>query len=54
MAQCFVCVGQGDYVAYRRGLRLYLGYRYGKEQGGRQRKSIRNDDLKSGGSKQGG
>ena len=45
---------QGAYISYQRGFRVYLGYRYGKEQGGRQRKSIRNDDQKSGGSKQGG
>ncbi len=45
---------QGGYVIYDRSIRLYLAYRYGQESGGRQRKSIRNDDLKGGGSKQGG
>ena len=46
---------QGAYVSYQRGFRVYIGYRYGKDSGnGRQRKSIRNDDQKSGGSKQGG
>ena len=44
----------GAYVAYQRAFRIYVGYRFGQDKGGRQRKSIRNDDLKSGGSKQGG
>ena len=46
---------QGEYIAFQRAWRVYVGYRFGKDGGnGRQRKSIRNDDLKSGGSKQGG
>ncbi len=45
---------QGEYVAYQRAFRVYVGYRYGKDGGSRQRKTIRNDDQKSGGSKQGG
>ena len=39
---------------YYRTIRVTLGYRFGQEQSGRQRKSIRNDDTKTGGSKQGG
>ena len=45
---------QSAYISFQRAWRVYLGYRFGKESGGRQRKSIRNDDQKSGGSKQGG
>ena len=45
---------QGGYVSYQRAIRVYLAYAYGKAEGGRQRKSIRNDDVKGGGGKQGG
>ena len=41
--------------AYQRSFRLSFSYRFGQaQQGGRQRKSISNDDVKGGGSKQGG
>jgi outer membrane receptor protein involved in Fe transport len=42
------------YYAYQRGFRLSFSYRFGQEQQGKQRKSISNDDVKGGGSKQGG
>ena len=45
---------QSTYYAYQRGFRFTVGYRFGQEQAGRQRKAIQNDDNKSGGSKQGG
>ncbi|MGI4834693.1 MAG: TonB-dependent receptor domain-containing protein [Janthinobacterium lividum] len=40
--------------SYQRSFRFTLGYRFGQEQAGRQRKSIQNDDTKGGGSRQGG
>jgi outer membrane receptor protein involved in Fe transport len=40
--------------SYQRGFRLSFGYRFGTEQQGKQRKSVSNDDVKGGGSKQGG
>ncbi|MBO2011862.1 TonB-dependent receptor domain-containing protein [Hymenobacter negativus] len=40
--------------AYQRGFRLSFSYRFGNAQQGKQRKSISNDDVKGGGSKQGG
>ncbi len=41
--------------AYQRSFRLSFSYRFGQaQQGGRQRKSISNDDVKGGTSKQGG
>ena len=42
------------YRAFQRSFRLSFGYRFGTAQQGKQRKSISNDDVKSGGSKQGG
>jgi outer membrane receptor protein involved in Fe transport len=45
---------QGEYRSFQRAFRMYVAYRFGQEKGGRQRKSIRNDDVKGGGSKQGG
>ena len=42
------------FYAYQRAFRLSFSYRFGQEQAGRQRKSIRNDDTKGGGSQQGG
>ena len=43
-----------DYIAYQRSFRLSFSYRFGQEQQGKRRKSVSNDDVKSGGSKQGG
>ena len=43
----------GEYVAYQRSVRVYVGYRFGQTQQSKQRKSISNDDVKGGGSKQG-
>ena len=43
-----------EYRAYQRSFRLSFTYRFGKEQQGRQRKAVQNDDVKGGGSKQGG
>jgi hypothetical protein len=40
--------------AFQRSFRLSFAYRFGQEQQSKQRKSIRNDDVKGGGSKQGG
>jgi outer membrane receptor protein involved in Fe transport len=40
--------------AYQRSFRFAFSYRFGQAQQGRQRKSISNDDVKGGGSKQGG
>lgn len=45
---------RSTFYAYQRSFRFTLGYRFGQEQAGRQRKSINNDDTKGGGSKQGG
>ena len=42
------------YRAFQRSFRLSFGYRFGQEQQGKQHKSIRNDDVKGGGNKQGG
>ena len=42
------------FYAYQRSFRLSFSYRFGQEQQGKQRKSIRNDDTKGGGSQQGG
>ena len=42
------------YRAFQRSFRLSFGYRFGTAQQTKQRKSISNDDVKSGGSKQGG
>ena len=42
------------YRAFQRSFRLSFGYRFGTAQQSKQRKSISNDDVKSGGSKQGG
>ncbi|OWP63878.1 hypothetical protein CDA63_06605 [Hymenobacter amundsenii] len=45
-----------EYRAFSRSFRLSFGYRFGdaKNGGGRQRKTISNDDVKGGGSQQGG
>jgi outer membrane receptor protein involved in Fe transport len=43
-----------NYYSYQRSFRLSFGYRFGTEQQTKQRKSISNDDVKGGGSKQGG
>ncbi len=40
--------------AYQRCFRFAFNYRFGQEQQGKRRKSVSNDDVKSGGSKQGG
>ena len=40
--------------SYQRAFRLAFNYRFGQAQQGKQRKSVSNDDVKSGGSKQGG
>ncbi|MBD2721464.1 TonB-dependent receptor domain-containing protein [Hymenobacter armeniacus] len=40
--------------AFQRSFRISFAYRFGTEQQGKQRKSISNDDVKGGGSKQGG
>ncbi|MBF9223168.1 TonB-dependent receptor domain-containing protein [Hymenobacter ruricola] len=40
--------------SFQRSFRLSFAYRFGTEQQGKQRKSISNDDVKGGGSKQGG
>ena len=45
---------RATYVGYQGAVRLYVAYRFGQEQGGKQRKTVRNDDVKGGGSKQGG
>jgi outer membrane receptor protein involved in Fe transport len=42
------------FYAYQRSFRLSFSYRFGQEQAGKQRKSIRNDDTKGGGVQQGG
>lgn len=42
------------YRAYQRSFRISFGYRFGQAQQTKQRKSISNDDVKGGGSKQGG
>ena len=39
---------------FQRGFRLSFGYRFGQEQQAKQRKRVSNDDIKNGGSKQGG
>ena len=41
----------GEYVAYQRSVRVYVGYRFGQTQQSKQRKSISNDDVKGSGSK---
>ena len=43
-----------EFRAFQRSFRFTFTYRFGQEQQGRQRKSIQNDDVKNGGSKQGG
>lgn len=43
-----------EYRAYQRAFRLNFSYRFGQAGQTKQRKSINNDDTKSGGSKQGG
>ena len=44
-----------DYTAFQRSFRLSFSYRFGQaQQGSRPRKSVRNDDVKAGSSKQGG
>jgi outer membrane receptor protein involved in Fe transport len=43
-----------EFRAYQRSFRLSVNYRFGQAQQGRQRKQIRNDDVKGGGSRQGG
>jgi len=40
--------------SYQRSFRFSFSYRFGQEQQSKRRKSISNDDVKSGGSKQGG
>ncbi|MDO7853619.1 TonB-dependent receptor domain-containing protein [Hymenobacter convexus] len=45
---------RSEYRAYQRSFRVSFGYRFGQEQQGKRRKSISNDDVKGGGSKQGG
>ena len=40
--------------AFQRSFRLSFGYRFGQEQQSKRRKSVSNDDVKGGGSKQGG
>ena len=40
--------------SYQRCFRFSFSYRFGAEQQGKQRKSVSNDDVKGGGSKQGG
>ena len=42
------------YRAFQQGFRLNFSYRFGQGGPGKQRKSVSNDDQKSGGSKQGG
>lgn len=42
------------YRAFQQGFRLSFNYRFGQQSQGRQRKSVSNDDQKSGGNKQGG
>ncbi|WP_345236519.1 outer membrane beta-barrel family protein [Hymenobacter saemangeumensis] len=43
-----------EYRAYQRAFRLSFSYSFGQEQQGKRRKSISNDDVKGGGSRQGG
>ena len=44
-----------EFRSYQRAFRVSFGYRFGQQQQqSKQRKSISNDDVKSGGSKQGG
>ncbi|WP_046244186.1 outer membrane beta-barrel family protein [Hymenobacter terrenus] len=43
-----------EFKAFQRSFRLSFSYRFGQEQKGKQRKSVSNDDVKSGGNKQGG
>ena len=45
---------QQEFRQFQRAFRLSFGYRFGQEQQGKQHKSIRNDDVKGGGNKQGG
>ncbi|OGX84746.1 hypothetical protein BEN47_15910 [Hymenobacter lapidarius] len=45
---------QQEYRGFQRSIRVSFGYRFGQEQQGKRRKSISNDDVKGGGSKQGG
>ena len=40
--------------SYQRAFRFSFSYRFGQEQQGKRRKSVSNDDVKGGGSKQGG
>ena len=40
--------------SYQRSFRLSFSYRFGQEQQGKRRKAVSNDDVKGGGSKQGG
>ncbi|MET4076446.1 TonB-dependent receptor [Hymenobacter sp. UYCo722] len=43
-----------EYRSYQRSVRVSFGYRFGQEQQSKRRKSISNDDVKGGNSKQGG
>ncbi|GAA3978811.1 TonB-dependent receptor domain-containing protein [Hymenobacter antarcticus] len=43
-----------DNISFQRCFRLSFSYRFGQEQQGKRRKSVSNDDVKGGGSKQGG
>ncbi|MDO7877112.1 TonB-dependent receptor [Hymenobacter sp. ASUV-10] len=43
-----------EFRAYQRSFRVSFNYRFGQEQQGKQRKQIRNDDVKGGGGRQGG
>ena len=43
-----------EYRSFQRGFRVSFGYRFGQEQQSKRRKSISNDDVKGGSSKQGG
>ena len=45
---------QQAFRQFQRAFRLSFSYRFGQEQQGKRRKSISNDDVKSGGNKQGG
>lgn len=43
-----------EFRAYQRSFRVSFNYRFGQAQQGKQRKQIRNDDVKGGGGRQGG
>ena len=43
-----------EFRAYQRSFRLSFNYRFGQAQQGKQRKQVRNDDVKGGGGRQGG